>query len=205
MCTCSWLDSNSAWNILCTPRALQACCVHTPPEADAVGSRAWYTALLSSSWRVQPTPHRAACPQGLPPSACKQLKTAFWHRAMAHSVAAPGVRPGMNTAEAGVVASYLEVLAAVCYAQPQSLPLLLDGSTAAVHAFVDHWLSLAAFRWARGPPAAVLCGGCPALAACGWGISACLAEVQGQGISTESGQGRPKTGCASDRASGGGR
>ena len=56
----------------------------------------------------------------------------------------------MHTAEAGVVASYLEVLAGVCYAQPDALPMLLDGSTAAVHAFVDHWLSLAAFRWAAG-------------------------------------------------------
>ena len=65
---------------------------------------------------------------------------------MAQSVAAPGVRPGMNTHEAGVVAAYLEVLSGVCFAQPESLPLLLDGSAAAVHAFVDHWLSLAAFR-----------------------------------------------------------
>ena len=66
---------------------------------------------------------------------------------MAQSLAAPGVRPGMNTHEAGVMAAYLEVLAGVCFAQAASVPGLLDNSAAALHAFVDHWLSLAAYRW----------------------------------------------------------
>ena len=66
---------------------------------------------------------------------------------MARSVAADGVRPGMNPRTASIIANYLEVLARVVYAQPQSLPALLEGSTAKLHAFVYYWLSLAAFRW----------------------------------------------------------
>ena len=40
------------------------------------------------------------------------------------------------------------------YAQPNALLALLEGSTPALHAFVDHWLALAAFRWALLPAAA---------------------------------------------------
>ena len=73
-------------------------------------------------------------------------------RLMARSVAAPGVRPGMNPRTAGIIASYLEVLARVIYAQPNALLTLLEGSTPALHAFVDHWLALAAFRCAIALP-----------------------------------------------------
>ena len=74
------------------------------------------------------------------------MASAVLRRVMAKSVAADGVRPGMNPRTASIVASYLELLARVVYAQPASLPAMLEGSTAKLHALVDHWLALAAFR-----------------------------------------------------------